>query len=565
MSRTRTKKIDNALATVDRAIKSKQPRFQKAVDPDTFFASVMDWYASPEFQEVAYGSADTRTRDKWLSSIWMKEPHLAGVLNGASLIDANRGWTLTGGRNQVNRYLDMMHNLEGGKGYNTFQRKMAVGFRTCDIGAIAEIGRDGKNGPMRMLWSVDPTRCRVTGKQPFSLKYSPNKGKEQEWTDADYFRLVSMPSIREEMYDVGFCGVSRAIELTKIAIGLEKYDQEKLRAAAPEGLLMLRGITQEQWNNAMEDRAAKMAQKEREYFGSVFVFASVYEIAAQMLTLAQLPESFDRKTFMDMLMYSYSLVFGYSPDEFWPVNFGALGRGEESGVQHRKSTAKGGQDYTKLFQESFQKLLPDTLLYEFDERDVTGETEDALLRQEQVTWVKSLYEGNSQQAGLISRDEGRVLLAEMGVISPEWTEHEEDVVVDEEDHTADDEQEPVEPGSGEEPAMPEEKQLKWRELVKTEQVQRAAWSYPSEPIIQAHWKGPGQRVTIETIVSLGEKLLPRKIYSFPVKRAALPGDTLFEEGEVIITTGDVDKALEEGKKRTGEEFYRLLTAKKWEG
>lgn len=554
MSRPRKKAIDNALAVVERKVQSKQPRFNPKVDPDTFYTSIMDWWVSEELQEVPYGSADTRTRDQWLSKIWMKEPHLAGVLNGATLIDANRGWTLTGGRNQVNRYLEMMHNLEGGKGYNTFQRKMALGFRTCDVGAIAEIGREGRNGPMRMLWSVDPTRSQVTGKQPGSLRYTPVKGKDQYWTDADYMRMVSMPSIREEMYDVGYCGVSRAIELTKVAIGILKYDQEKLRAAAPEGLLLVRGITQDQWDFAMSDRKAKMTQAEREYFGSVFVFASVNEIAANLLTLAQVPEGFDRRTFTEMLMYSYALVMGYSPDEFWPVSFGALGRGEEAGIQHRKSTAKGGQDYTKLFQESFQRELPDTLLYEFDERDVTGEIEDAQLRQAQVKWVKDLYAAPSQgQDGLITKEQGQIILAELGVISSDWTEHEEDV-------TADDEQ----PIAGDKNTIETEaRSYKRRQLLKAEQVQRAAWQFPTEPIVQAHWTGPGQRVTIETVCRRGEELLPKGIFSFPVKRQA-DDNVLYDEGEVVITKEDVEKALIEGQKRTGDEFYNLLTAKAWE-
>lgn len=552
MPTEQTKNIDRAIETIERAVKSKQPRFQPDADPDQFYASVIEWWERSELQEVAY-SADTRKRDKWLSEIWMKEPHLAGVLNGATLIDANRGWTLTGGRNQVNRYLDVLHSLEDGKGYNYFQRRMALAFRTCDIGAIAEIGRDGKNGPMRTLWTVDPTQCRKTGSLPMSLKYKPVKGKEQSWRDADYMNMVSMPSIREDMKGVGFCGVSRAIELTKIAIGLTKYDQEKLRAAAPEGLLLLRGITQDQWDKAMQDRAAKMTQKEREYFGSIFVFASVYEIAAQMLTLAQLPESFNRQVFTEMLMYSYALVFGYSPDEFWPVNFGALGRGEESGIQHRKATAKGGADYVKGFQENFQKELPDTLLFEFDERDVTGETEDALLRQEQVKWIKELYMGSNTQPGIITQDQAQILAAELGIISSEWTEYEEDVTADEEQPQADDKNSPE----------AEIRQYKLRQLTNLESVQRAAWNYPTEPIVRAHYHSSG-KVTIETIVARGEQLLPKGIYSLPTKRRQ-NDDILYDDPEFQITSEDVQKAIEEGRKRTGQEFADLLTAKKWEG
>src|SRR5688500_17537447 len=79
----------------DRA-KSRQPRLQnKRPDDINFFTSVMNWVNMSFDQEPEY-KADSRNRDKWLSSFWKEEPHWAGVISQVNMIDANRGWTLTG-------------------------------------------------------------------------------------------------------------------------------------------------------------------------------------------------------------------------------------------------------------------------------------------------------------------------------------------------------------------------------------------------------------------------------------------------------------------------------------
>ena len=60
---------------------------------------------------------------------------------------------------------------------------------------------------------------------------------------------------------------------------------------------------------------------------SVEVIASggMEQADAKLVALSQLPTGFDREVFTDQLMYGYSLVFGFDPTEFWPVNAGALG------------------------------------------------------------------------------------------------------------------------------------------------------------------------------------------------------------------------------------------------
>ena len=122
-------------------------------------------------------------------------------------------------------------------------------------------------------------------------------------------------------------------------------------------------------------------------------------------------------------MYGLALCFGYPPDEFWPVQYGALGRSGETEIHHLRGSHKGGSDFVLGFQEKIQTELPPTLLFRMDARDTKTEMNEAVVFGEWAKVASSLYE-NGQ--GVLDRDEVRQLLAEKGLINPDWTESEEE-------------------------------------------------------------------------------------------------------------------------------------------
>ena len=531
-------KVEEQVDIIERAVKSKQPRFTQ--DADTFFGSVYRWTTQEDLEIPEYAS-NSRKRDKWLREFWMKETHLAGVLNSSVLIDANRGWNLIGGRNQVNRYMEISHNLEDGKGWRAYHRRQSLAFRTSDMGAVHEIGRDGKNGPMRTLWSTDPARCRNNGKLKTPLAYTPPSGGEQQWRKMDYFKTVSMPSTDESFRGLGFCMVSRAYEIAKTMIAVYRHDHEALGARAPKGLLLLQNIEESQWDKAMESRDVKMDSLEWQYYGALAVLAGggADPIDAKLVALSQLPKDFDRQQFTDLLMFAYALVAGFPPEEFWVVRGGALGRGQESEIQQRMATSKGVMDYPATFQEDYQKLLPKTLQFEFEERDVEGEMIDAKVEQAKADVITSVYEsGIGQGESLISREEARYLLAEEGLIPSEWTEAEEDVTVDDTE-------------IAESRSKRQELLDRYRERPR---VQRAAELYFNEPIVRYSW--PDNRMV--TLWDRGDEMFRPKLWRAKQITRQDDSEVLFEEGEVTITEEDVTRAISQGTRRVGTEFGELL-------
>src|SRR3990167_9118054 len=373
--------------------KSKQPRF-KNTDPRKFYNTVVSWLNKNVIEEPPY-SVDSRTLDRWLMNIWHTEPHLGGVMYGAGAINKNRGWSLIGSKVQVNRYMPVLHDFQVTADVQGWRPALDTGsqfFYATDLGWTVETGWDGRSGPIGGLFHLDSTRCRLLPNNKTPLEYQPDGEGSQFWSTDDYFRIVSMPSGLERYRGLGWCAVSRAVELARLMIAVYQHDQEQLGARAPRGLLLLKNIQQPQWNEAMQARADKLEGDELRYYGAIAVIASsgVDDVDAKLVALSQLPQGFDLEQWTNLLMYGYALCFGYDPGEFWPVSFGALGRGTEADQQSKKATGKGGLDFCHELQEALAKRLPESVLFEFDERDDAGDLTIAEVRQAKADVIETL-------------------------------------------------------------------------------------------------------------------------------------------------------------------------------
>lgn len=533
--------IDTAAAEVERQTEtlSRQPRFARETGGG--FGSVLRWLKLAELEVPEYGVYSPR-RDAVLRTIWQLEPHLAGVLNAVVLIDSNRGWTLTGGRNQVLRYQDILHQADGGAGWRTWARKTALSYWATDMGAVTEIGREGRGGPLRAIYHVDSARCFLTGKPETPLQYIPVNGAAQMWEPDDYFRTASMPSDDEALRGLGYCAVSRCLDVLRVLYAVMQHDLEQLGARAPRGLLLLQGISEEQWDQSLQAREEKLDSLDRRYYAGVQVLANSglgEPMDAKVVALSQLPAQFDAKVFMDLSMYAYALVFGYDPSEFWPVQFGSLGRGTEAQDQARKASGKGGLEFALGVQEHLQRELPETLEFAFEQRDEAGELTQTQVKAAKLAVVTAAYEAGIQQGvPLVTWEEARQLLAEEQIIPEEWTEADEDIEVADTD---------------------DERSARDRSLERhldSPAVRRAMERWPGEEIVCYQWP----RNRLRTLWK--PRLQPR--YHRSVKRQEEDGEPLYSDEAVTITAADVDRAIAEARKRDPE-LGELLTAPAWTG
>jgi hypothetical protein len=442
------KSIDRAGEQIERAqaagAESKQPRF--AIDRanvNKFFQQIYGVAKDAIFNEPPY-VADSSRRDAWLAKVVRKEPYLLGILQSVVSIDKNRGWTLVGGKIQVKKFVNVLHNFQVAPdlfGWRNGTSVSAQNYYQSDMGAVVEIGRSMVNGPLAALFTVDPTKCHLTGNIATPLKYNNGAKDKQMWEPTDYFRVTSFPSPSESMNGLGLCAVSRCLELAKLLVSVFEHDREKLGSKAPKGILTINGgLTLDQWLQSLEESSADLKSLEREYYSGVQVLVGEVnnEIKVSLTPLSSLPEDFDQEQFANMIIYGYALAFGYDPREFWPVSAGGLGTGRETEEQHRKATSKGGLDFALGFQEKLQDELPETLEFEFESRDVQGDIAEVDFKKKQLEIIDQMYQSvNARQETLVTYSEARQLLVDAKLIPEGWTPEDEDVqVADTDDMTA---------------------------------------------------------------------------------------------------------------------------------
>lgn len=460
-----------ALEAVERTVQrvagdqSQQPRFNGANAP-TVFGSTWNWVKIAALHEEPDARiATVRQWDNWLREFVLKEPYLAGVYNSVVQIDKNRGWSLIGGRNQVLRYSDILHAADDDAGWRNHITWQAQSYYSTRAGFVAEIGSEGEGGPLRALWSVDPARIELTGDLTFPLKYFPAGGSQQDWQASDFIRAASLISTDETRRGYGFPANARNFDLAKIMVAVWEHDKEQLAARAPRGLLLLKGISEDQWDQAMQAREERLDSLQRQYYGSVATLAAsgAEEIDAKLFALSQLPKDFNLREWVSLLMYGYALSYGYDAREFFPVDSGQLGSAKETEVQHRKASSKGDLDFSLAYQEQLQSRLPETLQFEFEQRDASGEHLDAVLALSKAAVITEANKWIINGQNVLSAEQILQMAAQAGVIPEEWTVLEEDV-------TATD---------------TEEAQLRHlrQRAMELPRVQRALERFPAEPIV----------------------------------------------------------------------------------
>lgn len=520
---------------------SQQPRFQATPDAQQVFQSTYRFVRLALLQNQPQDNAPVRQWDSWLREVIKAEPFLLGVFNSVVQIDKNRGWSLTGGRNQVARYTAVLRGADEGAGWRPYVDWQSQSFYFAQAGFVTECGRDGENGPLRALWSVDPARIELTGKRDLPLRYFPPNGNVQDWLPGDYFRGASLISTDESKRGYGYPAVARCLELARIMIGIYELYGEATLTKEPQGVITGKNITQDMWTTALQSYDQALQAKNR-VFGKLMTMMSdgtdAPEFAIQLFR--RLPEGFDLDAWTNLLMYGYALEFGYDPREFFPVSGGQLGTAKETEAQHRKATSKGDKDFALAHQDQLQKQLPDTILFEYEQRDVEGETADAIAAKSKAELITEINKWLVNSVSVLSADQIMQLAAQHGIIPEEWTLQEEDVVATDTDPQG------LERVRG------------------NENIRRAAWRFPKEPIVRYH----GRNGRTELLFESGEQMLaPRlRVITVPVQVLPTPEPELEQSTAQEMEAGMSDwlrrelRTLAHGMARERQADARALLA-----
>ena len=461
---------------------SKQPRFKK--DAREMMDYFINMISRADIVLPKY-SSDTRKRDAALLHIVLSESMLSGTVSSAVSRDVNRGWTLSGSARQVSAYSSKLHGVHDGGGWRRFVSLNSTSWYCTNVGYASEIGFRAKGGPAETMWHLDPTSIRQTGSSNPPMYYYPDTGKIPLKRN-EYIHGNSMPSVESGMKYAGFCAVERAMQFVKLMIGLNRHQLEKLGVSMPKGILLGKGITEDEWEDAISQHDEAKANKDRAYYeGVLAVFTGNEAADLALIGLSSLPDNFSLQEFVDTVMQVYALAFGYPVGEFWSISSGSFGRTGEMKEQQQQATAKGELDFALSFQEQLQTyFLPMSIDFQFEQRNDKGELVKAEADRMAFNLIKDAYlaglkentelsiaemglvdaEGNSiitgdrEELNLISKEQAQILMAENGLIPSEWTDEVEDVETTDLKETRE-------------------------RLLDTTQISRAAYQSPDEPIV----------------------------------------------------------------------------------
>lgn len=501
---------------------SKQPRFKKG--SRAWWSYNMARMSAQAFMEKPPVYGDGR-RDQWLREFARKDPFLEGIVNSVVQIDRNRGWSLTGGRNQVLRFAPVFTQAEDGKGWRYFCGRAAADFYQTDMGTVVELGRLGTGGPLGAMWNVDSALCANTGKPDLPLKYN-----DQEWRPDEFFQVVPMPSSEETLNGLGRCAVSRCVELSRIMLGIILHSQEKLRARAKKGFLTIYPMSDEEWEKLETDAEKQLNNEGREAYGGLQILTSEDdEIKIALTSLSQLPDGFTMDVWVQVLMSGMSLAFGYDISEFYSPRSGGFSRGAESEVQAGKATGKGERDFSLGTEERIQNELPPTLDFEFDERNDEADLLIAELHEKLATVVEKLTKKPSpEDDSILTRDEARAYLIDHHLITKEL-----EATIDNTEVT--------------------DTSTLRAQLRDQDYVHRIAERWPSEPIVRLEHRAG--RVRTRVLFREAQDAVRR--HSWP--GASVNRATVYSKNGIKITTGDIDEAIEEAE-AVNEDLAAMLQA-----
>lgn len=414
-------------------------------------------YASKKIPKF---SANTQPLDRWLLDQIDEEKtgYLAGMIDQAAMIQSNLHYRLIGSRPLVSRTLDILHNSEGGDGFRSMLRATALNFYCSNFGAAVYLNRSEpvipsylpnidkwywSTPPVDSLYATDPTQ--FSSNWDYVYPYSYNG---ELFSRYDFFRIVSMPSTRLDTWGIGRCALWRCIQIARLTSALYTHVYDSLSPDAAKGVLTIKGLSVEEFLQAMngseavneQDDVQRDGHQEGDGIGDIVVLADRdEEITVKFVTLSRIPDGLFVDGLIRNMLSSIAVNLGYPLDEFLGSSSNQLlgQSGDQVQQNATRAISKGGSDFSSQFQYYMQAMVvPETVQFEFANRDIDSELQDVQLKQAKVDIVTQLFEAvqlaiinKGEEASnslieakatgqhIITREEARRLLSEWGVVS----------------------------------------------------------------------------------------------------------------------------------------------------
>lgn len=277
---------------------------------------------------------------------------------------------------------------EFGEGWQMFYAKFIEDLLSQDNGAFAEIIGPGRpDGPLTgqpiTIAHLDSYRCTRTGNPEFPVIYRDIDGSLYRMHYTRVIYASQMPSPIAEMFGVGFCAVSRCINVAQTLIDILIYKQEKLGSRPYRAIIYTKGgLDPDDVSKAFLVAEQSSTNMGTSRYARIPVIGSqtIPDAELGMLELSKLPEGFDEESSLTLGMATIALAFGVDARELFPSLSSGSTRADAL-LQHLKQRGKGpGQILESMEALINFKYLPPYLKIKFDFQDDAEDQQAADIR-----------------------------------------------------------------------------------------------------------------------------------------------------------------------------------------
>lgn len=214
--------------------------------------------------------------------------------------------------------------------------------------------------------------CTRTGNAEYPVIYEDLSGTRYKMHYTRVLYSSQMPSPIADMFGVGFCSVSRCINVAQTLVDMLTFKQEKMGSRPHRKILVTKGgLDPKDLQRAFTLAETEMDNQGLTRYSKIVTVGSgtLMESGIDEIDLSTLPDGFDENTSTILGMATIALAFGMDARELFP----ALGAGStraEALLQHLKQRGKGPGQIIQITENLFNhKYLPPHLRMVFDFQD----------------------------------------------------------------------------------------------------------------------------------------------------------------------------------------------------
>ena len=331
----------------------------------------------------------SRERDVALAKFWKDGGYLSGIMGAAvaklsniPIIVEAKDPTVAAHVNQATEMTARFnHASQFGQGLYTAMSRYTEDWLGQDNGGFMEVIGGGPldgpiNGPVVAVRHIDSQLCRRTGNNEFPVNAVENgKIYKLHRTRVMFSSLNS--SARANLHGVGYCAVSRSVEVAHALTTMLNYRNEKMGSRPKSMMLVGKGISGTELMTAFAVADEVMNSLGLTNYAQIVAVGGGKDVAVDKIDLNTF-EPFNEEVQLTLGMHYLALAWGLEPAEIFPVRGASLASEQ---VSLQRSRGKLPTIYKEdVIKQLGYKTLPAHLKLVAQHTDSIGEHQDAVIQ-----------------------------------------------------------------------------------------------------------------------------------------------------------------------------------------